>query len=312
MCGWGRDRQGGRVGFYPMKGGPPTGTSKSRLELERSELERALDVTNFTYEKTEAESFSQGQRASLSYKMVEDELALFDKSINEFWNKFKSTVSDTSCQMVGLRDTYKDSIKAFAVPLSLSEKLSVKLKEEERMVEMFLEYQNQICRQNKLIQEKKDNLLKLIAEVKGKKQELEALTANIQDLKEEYARKKETISSANKANEERLKRLQKSAVVYKDRLGLEIRKIYGDKLQFIFTNIDPKHPESPFMFSLCLNEARDYEVTLLEFRKMVLSSLYLCSHLEAFIADRDTLLNCRIGSLMCPSDSIPILMELIF
>nr|XP_031307457.1 kinetochore protein Spc25 isoform X2 [Camelus dromedarius] len=243
---------------------------------------------------------------TLSYKMVEDELALFDKSINEFWNKFKSTVSDTSCQMVGLRDTYKDSIKAFA------EKLSVKLKEEERMVEMFLEYQNQICRQNKLIQEKKDNLLKLIAEVKGKKQELEALTANIQDLKEEYARKKETISSANKANEERLKRLQKSAVVYKDRLGLEIRKIYGDKLQFIFTNIDPKHPESPFMFSLCLNEARDYEVTLLEFRKMVLSSLYLCSHLEAFIADRDTRLNCRIGSLMCPSDSIPILMELMF
>ncbi|XP_068400043.1 kinetochore protein Spc25 isoform X2 [Eschrichtius robustus] len=165
--------------------------------------------------------------------MVEDELALFDKSINEFWNKFKSTVSDTSCQMVGLRDTYKDSIKAFA----------------------------EICRQNKLIQEKKENLLKLIAEVKDKKQELDALTANIQDLKEEYARKRETISTANKANEERLKRLQKSADLYTDRLGLEIRKIYGDKLQFIFTNIDPKHPESPFMFSLSLNEARDYEVS---------------------------------------------------
>lgn len=190
---------------------------------------------------------------AFSYKMVEDELALFDKSINEFWNKFKSTVSDTSCQMAGLRDTYKDSIKA------LAEKLSVKLKEEERMVEMFLEYQNQICRQNKLIQEKKDNLLKLIAEVKGKKQQVEVLTANIQDLKEEYARKKETISTAKKSNEERLKRLQKSADLYKDRLGLEIRKIYGDKLQFIFTNIDPKHPESPFMFSLHLNEAREYE-----------------------------------------------------
>ncbi|XP_070332197.1 kinetochore protein Spc25 isoform X6 [Odocoileus virginianus] len=127
------------------------------------------------------------------------------------------------------------------------------------MVEMFLEYQNQICRQNKLIQEKKENLLKLIAEVKDKKQEVEALTATIQDLKEEYARKKETISTANKANEERLKRLQKSADLYKDRLGLEIRKIYGDKLQFIFTDIDPKHPDRPFMFSLCLNEARDYE-----------------------------------------------------
>ncbi|XP_005393329.1 PREDICTED: kinetochore protein Spc25 isoform X1 [Chinchilla lanigera] len=187
--------------------------------------------------------------------MVEDELALFDKSINEFGNKFRNTLSDTPCQMVGLRDAYKDSVKA------LAEKLSVKLKEEERMVEMFLEYQNQIFKQNKLIQEKKDNLLKLIAEVKGKKQELEVLTANIQDLKEEYSKKKETISTASRANEERLKRLQKSADLYKDRLGLEIRKIYGDKLQFIFTNIDSKHPENPFMFSLHLNEAGDYEVS---------------------------------------------------
>nr|XP_004651985.1 kinetochore protein Spc25 [Jaculus jaculus] len=187
--------------------------------------------------------------------MIEDELTLFDKSINEFGNKFKNTLSDVPCHMVGLRDAYKDSIKA------LSEKLSVKLKEEERMVEMYMEYQNQVCRQNKLIQEKKDNLLKLIAEVKSKKQELEVLTTNIQDLKEEYSRKKETISTANKANEERLKRLQKSADLYKDRLGLEIRKIHGDKLQFIFTGIDPKHPESPFMFSLRLNEAREYEVS---------------------------------------------------
>lgn len=46
--------------------------------------------------------------------MVEDELALLDKNINEFWNKFKSNVNDTSCQMVGLRDTYKDINKAFA------------------------------------------------------------------------------------------------------------------------------------------------------------------------------------------------------
>ncbi|XP_055966208.1 kinetochore protein Spc25 [Sorex fumeus] len=187
--------------------------------------------------------------------MVEDELALFDKSINEFWNKFKSTANDTSCLMVGLRDAYKDSFKA------LAEKLSVKLQEEERMIDTFLEYQNQISKQNKVIQEKKDNLLKLIGEVKSKRQDLEVMTANIKDLKEEYARKKETISNANKANEERLKRLQKSADLYKDRLGLEIRKISGDKLQFIFTNIDPKHPESPFMFSLRLNEERDYEVS---------------------------------------------------
>ncbi|KAM4875407.1 LOW QUALITY PROTEIN: kinetochore protein Spc25-like [Thomomys bottae] len=186
--------------------------------------------------------------------MVEDELAHFNKCINEFGRKFRNTLSDTPSQVVGLRDAYKDSI-------TLSEKLSMKLKEEERMVEMFLEYHNQVCRQNKIIQEKKEHLLKLVAKVKGKKQKLEVLTANLQDLKEEYSRKKEAIAIANKANEERLKRLQTLADVYKDRLGLEIRKIYGGKLQFIFTGIDPKHPETPFMFSLHLNEARDYEVS---------------------------------------------------
>lgn len=191
----------------------------------------------------------------LPCKMSEDELAQFDKSINEFWNKFKSNTSDTSCQMMGLRDACKNSLKA------ITEKLCVKLKEEERMIDTYMNYQNQINKQNKLIEEKKENLLKLIGEVESKKQNVEVLTANIQDLKEEYARKKETISNASKANEERLKRLKISADLYKDRLGLEIRKIYGDKIQFIFTNIDPKNPESPFMFSLHLNEAREYEVS---------------------------------------------------
>uniref|UniRef100_A0A5F9D8P5 Kinetochore protein SPC25 n=1 Tax=Oryctolagus cuniculus TaxID=9986 RepID=A0A5F9D8P5_RABIT len=212
--------------------------------------------------------------------MVEDELALFDKSINEFGSKFRSTLSDAPCQMVGLRDAYKDSVK------SLTEKLSVKLKEEERMIEMYLEYKNHCREQNS--PSLKDTC-KLIAEVKDKKQKLEDLRRNIQDLKEEYSRKKETISTANKANEERLKRLQKSADLYKDRLGLEIRKIYGDKLQFIFTNIDPKHPESPFLFSLSLNEARDYEVSdsaphlecLVEFQENVRKT----NNFSAFLAN---------------------------
>uniref|UniRef100_G1SFA0 Kinetochore protein SPC25 n=1 Tax=Oryctolagus cuniculus TaxID=9986 RepID=G1SFA0_RABIT len=212
--------------------------------------------------------------------MVEDELALFDKSINEFGSKFRSTLSDAPCQMVGLRDAYKDSVK------SLTEKLSVKLKEEERMIEMYLEYKNRTHRQ---MSDKRKDTCKLIAEVKDKKQKLEDLRRNIQDLKEEYSRKKETISTANKANEERLKRLQKSADLYKDRLGLEIRKIYGDKLQFIFTNIDPKHPESPFLFSLSLNEARDYEVSdsaphlecLVEFQENVRKT----NNFSAFLAN---------------------------
>lgn len=222
--------------------------------------------------------------------MFEDELILLNQSINEFGDKFRNGLSGNPGQMLGLRDAFKDSLRA------LSEKLSLKLKEEEKMVEMFLEYQNQLRKQNKLIQEKKDNLLKMIGEVKNKKRELEGLTANLQDLKEEYCRKKETISTAIKANGERLKRLQTSADMYRDCLDLEIRKIHGDKLQFIFTGIDPKKPESPYMFSLSLNEARDYEVSdcspplecLAEFQEKVRKtnnfSAFLANVRKAFIA----------------------------
>ena len=102
---------------------------------------------------------------------------------------------------------------------------------------------------------------KLIAEVKEKKkkQKVESLTVNIQILSKNMIGRRKLFPLLT--SEERLKRLQKSADLYKDQLGLEIQKIYGDKLQFIFTNIDPKHPDSPFVFSLCLNEARDYEVS---------------------------------------------------
>lgn len=222
--------------------------------------------------------------------MGEDELALLDKSINEFGDKFRNRLDDNRSQVLGLKDAFKDSIRA------LSEKLSLKLKEEERMAAMILEYKNQLCKQNKLIQEKKDNVLRMIAEVKDKEQESEVLMANIQDLKEEYARKKETISTANKANEERLKQLQKSADLYRDRLGLEIRKIHGDKLQFIFTSIDPKNPESPYLFSLSINEAKEYEVSdcsphlecLAEFQEKVRKtnnfSAFLANVRKAFIA----------------------------
>lgn len=59
---------------------------------------------------------------------------------------------------------------------------------------MFLKYQNQVCKQNKPIREKRDDLLKMSAErqtvIKGKQLELEVLPSNIQDLKKEFSREK--------------------------------------------------------------------------------------------------------------------------
>ncbi|XP_044522457.1 kinetochore protein Spc25 [Gracilinanus agilis] len=227
----------------------------------------------------------------MSHIKTEEELDSFNKSINDFWNKFRNTTLNEHCsQMVGLRDTYKGSIEA------LAERLSTKIKEEDRMIETFLEFRNMIHIQNKLIQEKQDNLLKLVDGIQDKEREMEKLTERIQDLKESLDKKKEIISAANKANKERLKMLQKSYDLYKDQLGLEIRKIYGGKLQFIFRCIDPKAPEKPFTFILRINEEGDYEVSdsaphlecLAEFQEKVRKtnnfSAFLANVRKAFIA----------------------------
>ncbi|XP_036603244.1 kinetochore protein Spc25 [Trichosurus vulpecula] len=192
----------------------------------------------------------------MSHIKTEEELDIFNKSINDFWNRFRNTTfNEHYSQVVGLRDTYKNSIEA------LTERLSTKIREEERMIETFLEFRNKIHIQNKLIQEKQDNLSKLVGSIQDKEWEMEKLRKSIQDLKESLDKKKEIISTANKTNKEKLKRLQKSYDLYKDHLGLEIRKIYGGKLQFIFRNIDPKAPEKPFTFSLKINEEGDYEMS---------------------------------------------------
>ncbi|XP_068936703.1 kinetochore protein Spc25 isoform X3 [Petaurus breviceps papuanus] len=161
------------------------------------------------------------RRTMMSHIKTEEELDIFNESLNDFWNRFRNiTFNEHYSQVVGLRDTYKDSIEA------LTERLSIKIKEEDQMVEAFLEFRNKIHIHNMLIQEKQDHLSKLVDSIQDKKWEVEKLQKSIQDLKESLDKKKEIISAAKKANKEKLKMLQKSYDLYKDCLGLEIRKIY--------------------------------------------------------------------------------------
>jgi hypothetical protein len=46
--------------------------------------------------------------------MGEDELALLNQSINEFGDKFRNRLDDNHSQVLGLRDAFKDSMKAFS------------------------------------------------------------------------------------------------------------------------------------------------------------------------------------------------------
>ncbi|NWI64188.1 SPC25 protein, partial [Todus mexicanus] len=187
---------------------------------------------------------------------TEDEITLFEKEMKDFWPKLKSIyVSDQNTHALALRDSCKESIKV------LTEKWSKKLKEGDLMIDKFHEYSNETLQQSQRISENQEHLTQIKSDLNKEEEQKKTLTDSIQELKQELMKKKEMVSSKNKVTKERLERLCKYKELFKERLGLEIRRIHNEQLQFIFRHIDHKDPDKPYMFTLSINEQGDYEVT---------------------------------------------------
>ncbi|NXY73574.1 SPC25 protein, partial [Glareola pratincola] len=185
-----------------------------------------------------------------------DEIILFEREMKEFWTKLKSIYGTEQInQTLALRDSCKESIKA------LSEKWSKKLKEGDLMMDKIQEYSDEILQQTQRISENQEHLTEIKSNLNQEEEQKKDLTDSIQELKEELMKKKEILSSKNKATKERMERLCKSKVLFEERLGLEIRRIHNEQLQFIFRHIDHKDPDKPYVFTLSINEQGDYEVT---------------------------------------------------
>ncbi|XP_074684380.1 kinetochore protein Spc25 isoform X2 [Strix aluco] len=165
---------------------------------------------------------------------TEDEIILFEKEMKDFWTKIKSIYgTEQISQTLALRDSCKESIKALS----------------------------EILLQSQRISENQEHLTEIKSNLNQEQEQKKDLTDSIQELKEELMKKKEIISSKNKATKERVERLCKSKVLFEERLGLEIRRIHNEQLQFIFRHIDHKDPDKPYVFTLSINEQGDYEVT---------------------------------------------------
>ncbi|KAG7280409.1 hypothetical protein CRUP_028152 [Coryphaenoides rupestris] len=97
------------------------------------------------------------------------------------------------------------------------------------------------------------------------------------------------VVSQNRANKDRLNNLQKAKQVFQEHLGLEIRKINGVKLQFIFQNMDPASPDNLYTFMLEIQPDRSYQVissdTPLKSLKALEKRLQETNDLSAFLAN---------------------------
>lgn len=75
------------------------------------------------------------------------------------------------------------------------------------------------------------------------------------------------IESQNRANKDRLRNLQKARLVFQDHLGLEIRTVLsksqlvkGEKLQFVYRNINPADQDSAYIITMGIKEDGTYQI----------------------------------------------------
>ncbi|XP_015671881.1 kinetochore protein Spc25 [Protobothrops mucrosquamatus] len=181
-----------------------------------------------------------------------DELTMLEKDIKEFWTKFKTICcSEPSDQVLGLRDSWYESIN------NLSDKWYKRLKEGDEIINKFHEYTNEVCEMNKSTEEKQAKISEALSNIKDEEKEETDLMNSIQELKEELIRNS---NSKHKTAEEMEERLHKAEKLFKERLGLEIRKTCDKHLQFVFRCIDRKDFQKPYVLTLSINEEGAYEV----------------------------------------------------
>ncbi|XP_028603579.1 kinetochore protein Spc25 isoform X1 [Podarcis muralis] len=182
----------------------------------------------------------------------DDELAKLAEHMKELWTKFKTTCSNEKIdQTLRLSDLCMESL------CKLSDKWSNRLIDGDKMITKFHEYTDEACQKNKSIEEKQEKLSEVLADLKDGRKEEADLMATIQELREELIIKSKIKS---KPPEEIMERLHKSEKLFKERLGLEIRKTGASHLQFIFRCVDHKDLEKPYILTLTINEEGAYEV----------------------------------------------------
>nr|XP_020450469.1 kinetochore protein Spc25 [Monopterus albus] len=142
-----------------------------------------------------------------------------------------------------------------------------KCKDDEVLFETIHTFKIDLEQKNASLKEKHNGISDVISEIQQKEMQKDELIQKIEKLKEEQAKRKELIESQNKANKDRLKNLQKARLVFQDHLGMEIRSVHckteqvkGEKLQFVFRNINPSDENSAYVVTMGVKEDGCYQI----------------------------------------------------
>ncbi|KTF93083.1 hypothetical protein cypCar_00007592 [Cyprinus carpio] len=100
-----------------------------------------------------------------------------------------------------------------------------KCKEDENMFDMIQTFKEDLKEKTSSLKEKGAEHLEVVSEIEDKEHHKALLFQRIEKLKKDQAKNRELIQSQNKANKDRLKKLNKCKDIFQKHLSLEIRKI---------------------------------------------------------------------------------------
>ncbi|XP_029314213.1 kinetochore protein Spc25 [Cottoperca gobio] len=214
----------------------------------------------------------------------------FTSAMEEIHNKQLKTCGEIIDATTELCQSHRHFVKS-ALDTCLK-----KCKDDEMLFETIQTFKRDLVQQNASLKEKQHAVSEIISEIQQKEMQKDDIIQKIEKLKEEQAKRKDLIYSQHKANKDRLRNLQKARVVFQDHLGMEIRTILGktqlvkgEKLQFVFRNINPSDQNSAYVVTLGIKEDGSYQIVssdpVLECLSILESRLQETNNLPAFLAN---------------------------
>ncbi|KAJ4933145.1 hypothetical protein JOQ06_029980 [Pogonophryne albipinna] len=185
----------------------------------------------------------------------------FTSAMEEIHNEYLKTCGEIINQTTELCQSHREFVKC-AVDTCLK-----KCKDDEMLFETIETFKRDLVQTSASLKVKRHAVSEMISEIEHKDMQKEDIIQKIETLKEEQSKRKELILSQHKTNKDRLKYLKKARGVFQDHLAMEIRTISGktqvvkgEKLQFIFRNINPSDLNSAYIVTLGLNQDGSYQI----------------------------------------------------
>nr|XP_043875787.1 kinetochore protein Spc25 isoform X2 [Solea senegalensis] len=199
----------------------------------------------------------------------------FTGAVEEIHNKQLKTYEEIVDTTTELCQSHRQFVKS-AVDTCLK-----KCKDDKVLFETIQTFNKDLQLKNASLREKRCDISKVISEIQQKEMQKDDIIQKIEQLKEEQAKRKDLIESQNKANKARLRNLQKARHVFQDHLG--------ERMQFVFRNINPSYLDSVFVVTMGIKEDGSYEIVSsdpkLECLPVLESRLRETNHLPAFLAN---------------------------